>query len=197
MKKYANLFGLGSPTGIDLPGESSGFIPSEQWKLDKLGEKWYIGDSYHCAIGQGFITVTPLQLVNYIASIANGGILYEPHVVSQIKRSDGSLETISPKIIRQNFISKSVINVVREGMRRTVTDGTAQTLKDLPVAVAGKTGTAEFGGEGKTHGWFVSFAPYDNPEIAIAVLVEGGGEGHSTAVPITKDVLSWYFSQRK
>lgn len=196
MKKYENLFGLGSPTGIDIPGESAGLIPGEQWKLEKLGEKWYIGDSYHSAIGQGFITVTPLQLANYIASIANGGTLYEPHIVSRIKKSDGSPEIVNPKIVRQNFIPDSVLNIVREGMRQTVTSGTSQNLKDLPVAVAGKTGTAEFGGEGKTHGWFVSFAPYENPEIAMAVLVEGGGEGHSTAVPITKDVLGWYFNRK-
>lgn len=196
MKKYENLFGLGSITGIDIPGESSGFIPSEQWKLDKIGEKWYIGDSYHSAIGQGFVTVTPLQLVNYIAAIVNGGTLYEPHVVSRIKKNDNSLEIVGPKIIRQNFVSSSVLNIIREGMRQTVTGGTAQTLKDLSVEVAGKTGTAQFGGEGKTHGWFVSFAPYENPEIAMAVLVEGGGEGHSTAVPITKDVLEWYFTQK-
>lgn len=194
MKEYENLFGLGSPTGIDIQGESIGLIPSEQWKLEKLGEKWYIGDSYHSAIGQGFITVTPLQLANYIAAVANGGTLYEPHIVSRVKKSDGSPEIVNPKIVRQNFIPDSVLNIVREGMRQTVTGGTSQNLKDLPVAVAGKTGTAEFGGEGKTHGWFVSFAPYENPEIAMAVLVEGGGEGHSTAVPITKDVLKWYFT---
>ena len=196
MKKYENFFGLGSPTGIDLFGESSGLIPSEEWKTDKFNEKWYIGDSYHSAIGQGFITVTPLQLANYITAIANSGVLYEPRIINRIAKNDGSSETISPKIIRQNFIPADALQVVREGMRQTVTGGTAQTLKDLPVAVAGKTGTAQFGAEGKTHGWFVSFAPYDNPQIAMAILVEGGGEGNSTAVPITKDVLDWYFSQK-
>lgn len=198
MKKYENLFGLGSPTGIDFPSESPGFIPDEQWKLNKLGEKWYIGDSYHCAIGQGFVTVTPLQLANYVASIANGGTLYAPRVVSRIQKSDGSQEIISPKIIRQNFISSEVMQVVREGMRQVVTDGTAQPLKDLPVAAAGKTGTAQFGVQGKqTHGWFASFAPYDNPQIAMAVLMEGGGESFTSAVPVTDEVLNWYFSQNK
>lgn len=197
MKKYENLFGFGSPTGVDLFGESSGFIPDEQWKLNKMGERWYVGDSYHSAIGQGFITATPLQLANYIAAIANGGVLYEPHIVNHIQKNDGSSEIVNPKIIRQNFISHDVLNIVREGMRQTVTGGTAQSLNALPVAVAGKTGTAQFGADGKTHGWFVSFAPYDNPQIAMAVLMEGGGEGSSTAVPITKDVLSWYFNQNK
>lgn len=196
IKKYADLFGLGRPTGIDLPGEASGFIPGEQWKHDKLGEKWYIGDSYHCAIGQGFVTTTPLQLANYVAAIANGGILYSPKIVGKIKKSDGSEENITPEIVRKNFISRSALDVVREGMRQTVTDGTAQMLKNLPVAVAGKTGTAQFGAGGsQLHGWFVSFAPYDNPEIALAVLMEGGGESHSSAVPITRDVLEYYFSR--
>lgn len=195
MKKYENLFGFGDPLGIDLPGESGGLIPDEQWKLDKIGEKWYIGDSYHSAIGQGFVTATPLQLANYVATIANGGTLYSPRIVNQIKNADGEEKIISAEIIRSNFISKDVMKVVREGMRQTVESGTAQTLKDLPVAAAGKTGTAQFGTEDKTHAWFVSFAPYDNPTIAMTVLVEGGGEGHSSAVPVTKEVYQWYFSR--
>lgn len=197
MKKYENLFGFGSPTGIDLPGESSGFIPDEQWKLDKLKERWYIGDSYHCAIGQGFVTATPLQLANFTAALANGGTLYAPKIVGQIKTSDGKVNSVSPTIIRKNFISDQVMQVVREGMRKTVTDGTAQPLKTLPVEVAGKTGTAEFGGEGKTHGWFISFAPYENPEIAMVVLAEGGGDGHSSGVPVTKEVYDYYFKRNK
>ncbi|MDP1619755.1 MAG: penicillin-binding protein 2, partial [bacterium] len=197
MKKYYNLFGFGSPTGIDLPDESSGFIPDEQWKLDKLKEKWYIGNSYHASIGQGYITATPLQLANYTASLANGGTLYSPKIVSQIKKSGGQSEYINPGIIRKDFIDKSVMQVIREGMRKTVTDGTAQPLKDLSVEVAGKTGTAQFGGEGKTHGWFVSFAPYENPEIALAIIAEGGGEGHSSGVPVAKEVYDYYFNRGK
>jgi penicillin-binding protein 2 len=196
MKKYYNLFGFGSPTGIDIGGESSGFIPDEQWKLDKLKERWYVGNSYHASIGQGYVTVTPLQVANYIASVANSGTLYEPHLVSRIKKGDGTFEDIKPKVERSNFIGDDVMRVVREGMRKTITDGTAQPLKDLPIEVAGKTGTAQFGSENKTHGWFVSFAPYDDPKIALAVLVEGGGEGHSSGVPVTKEVYQWYFGDR-
>jgi penicillin-binding protein 2 len=195
MKKYYNLFGFGQPTGIDIGGEASGFIPSEQWKQDKLGEKWYIGNSYHASIGQGYVTATPLQLANYVAAIANGGTLYKPHIVARIKKSTGEVESISPEKIRSGFVSADVLKVVQEGMRKTVTDGTAQTLKDLPIAVAGKTGTAQFGTTGQTHGWFVSYAPYDDPQIAMAVLVEGGGEGHSSALPVTQEVLQWYFSR--
>lgn len=196
MKKWENLFGLGEPTGIDIGGEADGLIPDEQWKLDTFKEKWTIGNSYHAAIGQGYVTATPIQLVNYIAAIANGGTLYRPHIVSEIKKNSGEINVIEPEIIRSDFASEDVINVVKEGMRQTVTGGTAQSLKDLPIEVAGKTGTAQFGGEDKTHGWFVSFAPYDNPEIAMLVLAEGGGEGHSSGVPVTKEVFQWYFGNR-
>lgn len=197
MKKYENLFGFGSELGIDLPNESSGFIPDEDWKLSKKGEKWYIGDSYHCAIGQGFVLATPLQLADYTAAIANGGTLYVPHVVNRIRKTDGSEETIDPSVIRSGFVSDDVMRVIREGMRQTITDGTAQSLKTVPVPVAGKTGTAQFGvGGEQTHAWFISFAPYDDPKIAMVVLVEGGGEGHSSAVPVTKEVYDWYFGGR-
>lgn len=196
MKKYENMFGLGSPTGIDIPGEESGFIPDERWKLEKLGEKWFTGNNYHAAIGQGYITATPLQLANYIAAIANGGELFKPRLVSQIKKNNGEIVNIDNAIINKNFISPDAFKIVREGMRRTVTGGTAQLLKNLPVDAAGKTGTAQFGSENKTHAWFVSYAPYEDPEIAMAVLVEGGGEGYSSAVPVTKEVLNWYFREK-
>ncbi|MFA5962351.1 MAG: penicillin-binding protein 2 [Parcubacteria group bacterium] len=197
MKKYEDLFGFGEATGIDLQGESVGLIPSEQWKKDKIGEKWYIGDSYHCAIGQGFVLSTPLQLANYTATLANGGTLYSPKLVNRIRRNNGQDSYVQPEIIRKDFISPEIMQVVREGMRQTITSGTAQTLKDVPVAVAGKTGTAQYGSQDKTHAWFISFAPFDDPKIAMVVLVEGGGEGHSSAVPVTKEVYDWYFSRDK
>ncbi len=196
IKKYANEFGLGHTLGIDIPGEASGLVPDQAWKQNKLGERWYVGDDYHCAIGQGFITATPLQIANYTAAVANGGTVYKPHLVTSIEKNDGTEEKIEPETLSRNFISESNLEVVREGMRQTVTSGTAQPLKDLPVEVAGKTGTAQFGGENKTHGWFTSFAPYDKPQIALAVLVEGGGEGFSTAEPVTKEVYQWYFGDR-
>ncbi|MFA6285364.1 MAG: penicillin-binding protein 2 [Parcubacteria group bacterium] len=196
IKQYADKFGLGYKLGIDIPGEASGLVPTQKWKQDNIGEKWYLGDDYHCAIGQGFVTSTPLQIANYTAAVANGGTVYRPHLVSSVKKADGMEEKISPVVLNKNFISAANMQIVREGMRQTVTSGTAQPLKDLPIEVAGKTGTAQFGGENKTHGWFVSFAPYDNPTIAMAVLVEGGGEGFSTAEPVTKDVYKWYFGGR-
>ena len=198
MKKYADLFSLGKKTGIDIPGEATGLIPDKQWKENKFGERWYVGDDYHCAIGQGFITATPLQLANYIAAIANNGIVWKPHTVSSIKKIDGTEEKIEPTVLGKNFASSTSLEIVLEGMRQTVTSeqGSGRQFNDLEVPVAGKTGTAQFGSENKTHGWFVSFAPYDNHEIAMVVLVEGGGEGNSTAVPVTKEVYKWYFGER-
>lgn len=195
MAKYEKLFGLGDKMGIDIPGEASGFIPSKEWKIDKLGEKWYTGNDYHASIGQGFITSTALQIANYISAIANGGTLYEPRVVSKIIDLNQNITNNSSVILRSNLISPEVIKIVQEGMRQTVTSGSARSLNDLPVSVAGKTGTAQFGNEDKTHAWFVSYAPYENPEIAMVVFVEGGGEGSSSAVPVTKDVYKWYFSR--
>ena len=196
MKKYYEIFGFGRPTGVDIGGEASGFIPDEQWKEEKLGEKWYIGNSYHAFIGQGYVTTTPLQLANYTAALANGGTLWRPHIVSKIKDQNGEERIIKPEAARSGIMDKRIMQVVLEGMRKTITDGTAQQLKDLPVEVTGKTGTAQFGNENRTHSWFVSFAPYDNPEIAMVVLVEGAGEGQSGAVPVTKEVYEWYFGGR-
>ena len=196
IKEYGELFGLGSPTGIDLPSESDGFLPTPEWKEEKLGEKWYIGNTYHASIGQGYITTTPLQMVNSIAVIANGGTLYRPNIVSQIKKGDQTINNKS-EIIRKDFIDKNIIRVVREGMRMTVTDGTAMQLADLDVEVAGKTGTAQYGNKNKTYGWFVSFAPFENPEIAMIILIEDQEKETYNAVPVTKDVYSWYFREDK
>ncbi len=195
IKKYANKFGLGELTGIDLPGEANGFIPTPKWKEQKLGEKWYIGNTYHASIGQGYVTATPLQLVNYIASIANGGTLYQPRIVSQIK-GDGKSIYNKKKIIRKNIADPKILKIVQEGMRMTVTNGTAKMLNDLNVKVAGKTGTAQYGKDNETFGWFASYAPYDNPNIALVVLVEGQKEHGYNAVPITKEIYEYYFKSK-
>lgn len=197
MKKYEELFGYNKKTGIDLSGEADGLIPDPAWKQEKIGERWYIGDDYHAAIGQGFLTATPLQILNSIVAIANGGTLYAPRIVSQIRSADGKITAVPSEVIRDRFIDPGILQIVREGMRETVTEGTAQPLKDLPVAVAGKTGTAQFGSNDKTHGWFVSFAPFEDPELAMIVLVEGQGEEGYNAVPVTKEVYQWYFSQER
>ncbi|MEI8096924.1 MAG: penicillin-binding protein 2, partial [Candidatus Moraniibacteriota bacterium] len=119
MKKYENLFGYGSKTNIDIPGEADGFIPDPTWKKDVIGERWYIGDDYHAAIGQGFITATPLQILNSISAIANGGTLYAPKVVSQIRSAEGIIAKVPAEILRKDFIDSSILRTVREGMRET------------------------------------------------------------------------------
>ena len=197
MKKYEELFGYGQKTGIDTGGEVAGLLPGANWRKDKTGGRWYIGDDYNSSIGQGYVTATPLQVLNSIVAIANGGTLYEPRIVSQIRSYDGKVTPVPTKVIREKFVDSNIIRIVREGMRETVTEGTAQALADLPIEVAGKTGTAQFGNESKTHGWFVSFAPYETPELALVVLVEGQGEEGYNAVPVTKDVYSWYFGREK
>jgi penicillin-binding protein 2 len=195
--KYARLFGLGEPTGIDLPGERAGFVPTADWKEQIKKEPWYIGDTYHFAIGQGDVLVTPLQVANYTAAIANGGILYEPHLVSKILGEDNKIiEEIKPVVIRRDFIDTANLKIVRAGMRETVTLGSARSLNALPVSVAGKTGTAQWSTKKSPHAWFIGFAPYDNPQVAIMVLVEEGVEGSTIAVPIAKDILNWYFSNK-
>jgi len=197
MKAYEEFFGYGKESGIDIPGEADGFLPDPDWKQSRFGERWYIGDDYHAAIGQGFVTATPLQILNSIATISNGGVLREPRVVSSIRNALGKLSPIESPIVRKDFMDTNILKIVREGMRETVTEGTAQSLKDLPVAVAGKTGTAQFGTGKDTHGWFVSFAPYEKPEIAMIVLVEGQGEEGYNAVPVTKEVYQWYFDPQR
>jgi len=194
---YAKLFGLGAQTGVDLAGEAAGFLPTEEWKEKVKGERWYIGDTYHLAIGQGDLLVTPLQVANYTSVFANGGRLYRPHLVKEVlTRDDKLVREVETAPIRSNFIDPYNIEVVRQGMRQTVTSGSATSLQSLPVAVAGKTGSAQWSTKEKTHAWFTGFAPYEKPEIVIAVLVEQGGEGSEVAVPIARAVLEWYFYGR-
>jgi penicillin-binding protein 2 len=192
---YAKKFGLGAKLGIDLPSEAAGFLPSKKWKKDTKGESWYIGDTYHFAIGQGDLLVTPLQANSWTATLANGGIIYQPHLVKSYIQSDGGEGVVAPKIKNINFISKKNIDIVNAGLRDGVTKGSSRQLAALPVSVAGKTGTAQWGVGKKTHAWFTGFAPYENPEIAITVLIEGGGEGSSVAVPIAKEILYYYFTK--
>jgi len=193
---YLAKFGLGKTLGIDLPGEANGLVPSPEWKEKVKKESWYLGDTYHMSIGQGDVLVTPLQMVTAIASIANGGQLLKPYLVEKIKNSDGQIVKETQKtVLNKEFISPENIQIVREGMRQAVTSGSASQFNDLPFPVGAKTGTAQFGDQDKTHAWMVAFAPYDDPQIAIAVIVEGAGEGYAAAGPVVKDSLSWYFSQ--
>lgn len=197
MVNYFRKFGFGEKTGIDLPGEKTGFVPTPEWKEENKNEVWYIGDTYHVAIGQGDFLTTPLQLAQAISVIANGGTLFRPQVVDKIIDSqENVINDISPEVVSENFIEANYLGEIKKAMRQAVTEGSSVQLASLPVAVAGKTGTAQTGKGNQTHAWFVGFAPYENPEIAIVILVENGGEGHAAAVPVAKEVLTWYFSER-
>ncbi|MEK7097236.1 MAG: penicillin-binding transpeptidase domain-containing protein, partial [Patescibacteria group bacterium] len=196
--KYEKMFGLGSQTGVDLPGEASGFLPSKEWKEKTKNEKWYIGDTYHVAIGQGDLTATPLQIAMFTGFFANNGKIYRPHFVREILDSkDNPAKEIEEDPIRENFISDYNIKVVREGMRQTVTAGSARSLSLLPVEAAGKTGTAQWSSKKDPHAWFTGFAPYDYPQIVFTILIEEGREGSTVAVPIAKEFLEWYFGERQ
>lgn len=196
--KYSKLFGLGEKTGIDLPGESAGLVPTKEWKREKVNEAWYIGDTYHLSIGQGYLLTTPLQIANYTAAIANGGTLYKPKLLKEIYFGNGdSFKVIKPEIIREEFIDKNNIALIKEGMREAVTYGSARYLNYLDVSSAGKTGTAQWSSVKNNHAWYIGFAPYEEPKIAFVVLIEEGDEGSTVAVPVAYDILNWYFSEDK
>ncbi len=201
LAEYAHAFGLGQPTGIDLSGEESGLVPTQKWKRLNYSESWVTGDTYNLAIGQGFILVTPLQLLNAAAAVANGGTLYRPQIVYQVTDADGQVvRPFPPEVLGQVPVSEENLALVREGLRAAVEWGTGWGANIEGVAVAGKTGTAEYPGppvddEGHlpTHAWFTAFAPVEDPEIALVVFVAGGGDGDATAVPIATDILRYYF----
>lgn len=192
--EYAKKFNLGEAMGIDLPGESAGFLPTPEWKEEVKNELWYIGDTYHLAIGQGDILVTPLQVNFWTTVFANRGVLYRPHLLKEILDEENNvIETKEPKVLKDNIAHEQNIDIIRAGLRQAVVSGSARRLLDLPVSSAGKTGTAQWHSKKSPHSWFTGFAPYENPEVAITVLVEEGGEGSGIALSIAHDILEWQF----
>jgi len=201
LAQYARAFGLGQLTGVDLPGESPGIVPDSRWKEENWGETWYVGDTYSFGIGQGYLAVTPLQLVNATAAIANGGELLRPRLVREIQDDHGNtVATFGPEVRGQVPVNADYLAVMREAMRQSADYGVANSVAVPGLAIAGKTGTAEFGeqhadGKYDTHGWFVGFAPFDDPEIAVAVFVQQGG-GFQNAAPVARQIFDYYFHQR-
>ncbi|MFH1401940.1 MAG: penicillin-binding protein 2 [Parcubacteria group bacterium] len=201
IKKYLELFGWGQKTGIDLPGEAKGLIPSPAWKESVKDEKWWDGDTYHMAIGQGDVLVTPLQMAASYVPIANGGKLFVPQMVQKIVDSKkNTMEEFSTKIIRENFMDQANLQVAREGMRQAVTgqnspQSSAISLNSLPVAVAVKTGTAETGKKDVFNNWITVFAPYDDPQIVLTIVFKDVQGLRSATVPAAKDILRWYFTR--
>ncbi len=207
-------FGFGELTGVRLRGEEAGRVPTPAWKQRVLRSAWTTGDTYNAAIGQGNLEVTPLQLVMASAAIASDGLLYRPQIVRAITDAGGNvIREVQPELIRRIPVDPKHLQVVREGMRLSVTEGPNIAARDQcsGLSIAGKTGTAEFGplitiptpdGRGtrevrQSHAWFVGFAPYDDPEIEVLVLVEGAGDmndGSATiAVPAVTQIMQAYF----
>jgi penicillin-binding protein 2 len=197
MKSYLEKFGFSKYANIDIDGESKGSIPDPEWKERVKGESWYLGDTYHMAIGQGDVLVTPLQIANATSAIANGGKLFHPRLVHSILDSSGKEKKKLVSTVESNqVVSAKTVDIIRRGMRMTVTSGSGRALNSLPVQAAGKTGTAQFGpNNSKQHAWFTGFAPYNNPNFQITVLLEGAGGGDVYAVPVAFDVMKYYFTR--
>ena len=212
LAEYAGKFGLGYKTGISLPGEKMGLVPTREWKLKKYGEPWQKGETTSLSIGQGFSLVTPLQLLKVYCTIANGGILYKPRLVKRIETMDGRVvRKFSPEKERIIPVSRKNIDILRYALWGAVNEphGTGWALRRKEKDVCGKTGTAQVIGmpqdeekpdvkevpyKYKDHALFVCFAPYKDPSIAILVIVEHGGHGGSVAAPIARRIVDGYFN---
>jgi penicillin-binding protein 2 len=205
IEKYLKLFGWGQKTGIDLPSESWGLIPTPSWKKETKGTSWTDGDTYNITIGQGDILVTPLQMAMSFVAVANGGKLLQPQLVEKVIDSGkNTIEAKTTTIIRENFIDSINLEIVREGMRRAVTgenspQASAVSLNSLPVAVAAKTGTAQTGkyknGEELYDNWITVFAPYDNPQMVLTIMFQDVQGIQGATLPSAKEILNWYFTE--
>ena len=186
------MFGFGEKTGIDLSGERAGLLPSSDYYDERYGEnRWTKGYLVSLAIGQGELGTTPVQLAVYAAALANNGILFQPHIVNGY-RDTGTGKYIPFTYAKQQLpVSQTTFNLIHDGMRGVVLQGTG-TLANVPgVTVAGKTGTAQ-NPHGKDHAWFIAFAPVENPKIALAVLVENAGFGGAISAPIARELIKYY-----
>jgi penicillin-binding protein 2 len=204
LAEYYRSFGLGKITGLDLGGEKPGIVADPEWKANYFKDnsilsKWYLGNTYHIGIGQGDMLTTPLQVTLWTSAIANNGKGMKPYLLKRVVTQDGdALFEPKQEVIVSPPISEENIRVAQEGMRQTILDGSGVQLLSLPITSAGKTGTSQFDGAdpSRTHAWFTVYAPYENPEIALTVLVEAGGEGHAAAVPVAKEALQWWAEHR-
>jgi penicillin-binding protein 2 len=204
--KYSQMFGLGQITGIDLPGESTGHVPTTQWKRRTYGETWSTGDTYNFSIGQGYLEVTPIQMLNVAAAVANGGTLYKPQIIDHVTTADGKVvRSFTPQVLSKVNIQLENLQLVQQGMEASAMWGTSTKAQVPGVRVAGKTGTAEFcddlavkdgfcyTGHTPYHAWFISFAPVGNPQIAVVVYIYNGGEGSERAAPVAQKILDYFF----
>ncbi len=206
ISKYMNFFGFGSPTGIGIE-ERAGVAPSREWKLEKFKKPWYKGETIVSAIGQGYVSVTPLQVAMMTTAIANGGTLYTPKLVIKEVAFSGAtkMNNIPPKGTLP--VRREVLAIIRDAMKGVVNDpgGTGHGARIENITVAGKTGTAQVVSldsqsadkAHKDHAWFTSFTPAEEPEIAVTVLIEHGGKGGAVAAPIAKKIIETYFHLKK
>jgi penicillin-binding protein 2 len=208
---YARRLGLGVPSGVQLDHEKSGIIPDTQWKRRRFNQPWFEGETLSVAIGQGYVTATPLQMAVMAATIANGGTRYRPHYVKRVDSADGTvIAETQPEVMGEAQLKPSTLAQVRSAMRDVVMTeaGTGKRARVLGVGVAGKTGTSQVvkmgdrersnKGEKTTrdHAWFVAYAPSDAPEIAVACIAEhAGAGGGAVAAPIVQQVLQHYFTR--
>jgi penicillin-binding protein 2 len=204
--------GLGEKTGVVLDDEKAGTIPDSLWKRKRFGQPWYPGETPSVSIGQGYVTVTPIQMANLMAAVANGGTLYRPWFVRKVESLDGTLiREYGPEKIRSLELKESTLEAVRSALSDVVNggSGTGGRARSHLVEIAGKTGTAQVAEmRGKVvkseqlsyfvrdHAWFVAYAPARQPEIAVVAFVEHGGHGGSAAAPLAKRVIERYFSPR-
>ena len=195
LEKFARAFGLGSPTGINLLGEDSGLVANRKYKEEVYEEEWYLSETFDAAIGQGFQLVTPIQMASLISQIANGGKRYRPYVVSRLVSPNGeTVQEFQPELLGTIPLSDKTLTAIRTALRDVSTDaGTAGYIFDgFSVPIASKTSTVE-NPQGDDHGWFVAYGPYDNPTIAVAVIVEQGGYGSDSAAPIARKIMEAAF----
>ena len=200
LDKWAYKFGLGEKTGIDIPGEISGLVPSPEWKEKMKDERWFLGNTYHMSIGQGDIALTPIGINAAIAAIAADGKYCRPQIVVEEGLGNDKLQISNDKCKDLEIIKKTIDKVKKGMMGACSSGGTGFTFFDFTektgIHVACKTGTAETDEEGKTHAWFTVFAPVPNPEIVATVLVEKGGEGAYVAGPIAREIFDYWFLEK-
>ena len=196
LEKYARMFGLGVTTGINLQGESEGLVANQRYKEKVYGEEWYLSETFDAAIGQGFQLTTPLQVAVLMSEIANGGYRYRPYLVSKISSDKGEvIKTFAPEEVGRIQLSDRTLTLIRESLRDVALEGgtAAQAFRDFPIAIAGKTGTAE-NSHGSDHGWFIAYGPYEDPRIVVVVIVEQGGFGAGSAAPIARKIMEAAFN---
>lgn len=191
--KYWQLFNIGQKTNIDLVGEKKGFLPSPESKKENLTNKiWRLGDTYNVAIGQGDLLVTPLQIAIWTGALATNKI-YQPFLVKQITNSRNEIIfKREPVLIKENLISQDTLKIIQEGMRQTVSQGTAKILNTLPVKVAGKSGTPEIYGKRRLNAIFTGYFPYENPKIVMTLLIEDVALGSVATLPLYYDLVKTY-----